>query len=304
MKVSDLAFNHLSGLLDRGDLVLRTGPFDTTIHSPLACVHHGIAMLYADFEVPQDPVFSDFHVRVAPPAGLRRWVGKQVLFHYDDEIPFKPLPQDQAFPMLEWGMNWSISTHAHQYLVIHAAAIERGGRAVIMPAPPGSGKSTLCAALIHHGWRLLSDELALLSPIDGTLTPLTRPVSLKNQSIDIVRGFGPEIVIGPLSRDTLKGTVAHMRPPAASVHRARETALPAWIVFPKYRPGAGAILARHVKAQTLMALVENTFNYQALGETAFRALSHLVDRCDCYTFEYDRMERALEMFSDLADCPD
>jgi predicted ATPase len=30
---------------------------------------------------------------------------------------------------------------------------------VILPAPPGSGKSTLCAALVTRGWRLLSDEL-------------------------------------------------------------------------------------------------------------------------------------------------
>ena len=304
MKVSDLGFHRLARLLSHGDLVLRTGPFHTSIHSPLACVHQGIDTLYADFDVLQEPGFSDFHVSVAPPAGLRRWVRKQVLFHYDDEIPFKPLPQDQALPMLEWGLNWSISNHAHHYLVIHAAAVERGGRAVIMPAPPGSGKSTLCAALIHHGWRLLSDELTLLSPIDGTLTPLARPVSLKNQSIDIVRSFGPEIVIGPLSRDTLKGTVAHMRPPVASVRRAHETALPAWIVFPKYHPGAGAILTRHAKAQTLMALVENTFNYQALGEKAFHTLSDLVDRCDCYTFEYDRIDRALETFSDLAACAD
>jgi hypothetical protein len=42
--------------------------------------------------------------------------------------------------------------------------LERGGRALLLPAPSGSGKSTLCAGLAFNGWRLLSDELALLDP--------------------------------------------------------------------------------------------------------------------------------------------
>jgi len=30
-----------------------------------------------------------------------------------------------------------------------------------MPAKPGVGKSTLCAALAHRGWRLLAELLVL-----------------------------------------------------------------------------------------------------------------------------------------------
>ena len=81
--------------------------------------------------------------------------------------------------MLEAGLNWCIGNLAHQYLVIHSATLERGGRALLMPAPPGSGKSTLCAALITRGWRLLSDEFALVDPATGLLVPVPRPVALK-----------------------------------------------------------------------------------------------------------------------------
>src|SRR3546814_3330456 len=87
--------------------------------------------------------------------------------------------------MLEWGLNWCIGLHGHRYLIIHAAAIERNGLAVILPGAPGSGKSTLTAFLVHHGWRLLSDELALVSLHDGRLTALARPIGLKNRSIDL-----------------------------------------------------------------------------------------------------------------------
>ncbi len=124
------------------------------------------------------------------------------------------MPLGHAMPLLEWALNWCISTDAHQFLIVHAAAIERNGLAVVLPAPPGSGKSTLCAALIHRGWRLLSDELALLSLVDGTLHALARPVSLKNRSIDVMSEYAREAV-SVLSRMTRpRAPSPHMQVPA------------------------------------------------------------------------------------------
>lgn len=57
----------------------------------------------------------------------------------------------------------------------------------IVPAPLDSAKRTLCAALVGKGWRLLSDELALVRLDTGELVPLPRPISLKNASINIIR---------------------------------------------------------------------------------------------------------------------
>jgi serine kinase of HPr protein (carbohydrate metabolism regulator) len=53
-----------------------------------------------------------------------------------------------------------------------------GGKGVLLSAVSGSGKSTLSAELALNGWRLLSDELALIDS-EVKLVPLTRPVSLK-----------------------------------------------------------------------------------------------------------------------------
>jgi hypothetical protein len=51
---------------------------------------------------------------------------------------------------------------AHLYF-IHAAVVARSDTALVLTAPSGSGKSTLTCALLTHGFRYLSDELA---PID------------------------------------------------------------------------------------------------------------------------------------------
>ena len=190
--------------------------------------------------------------------------------------------------MLEWGLNWCVSAHCHQYLIFHAAVVEKSGRALILPAPPGSGKSTLCAGLVNRGWRLLSDELTLIDIASCRVVPLPRPVSLKNASIDVIRAFAPTAAIGPPVHDTTKGSVAHMRAPTDSVRRAAETARPGWIVLPSYRAGVGSRLTPLSKARGLMQMADNAFNYSVHGRRGFELLARFVDACGCYEFDVRR----------------
>lgn len=300
MIVDDLSSQDLSQCLAGPGLRLRTGPFVAAIRSRLPAVAQGIALHYGAHPVEGADGFADFHVQLAAPRNLRRWLHPQIFFRLDGESPFKPLPADQAFPMLEWGLNWCISNLCHQYLTIHAAVVEKSGKALILPAPPGSGKSTLCAGLIHRGWRLLSDELALIDPASGQLTPLPRPVSLKNESIEVIRRFAPAAVFNPAVHDTTKGTVAHARPPAASVRRADEPARPGWVVLPRFSSGAQTRLTPLPKARALMQLADNAFNYGLYGDRGFETLANLIENAGCYEFTYSRLEEAVEVFDELA----
>jgi hypothetical protein len=54
-------------------------------------------------------------------------------------------------------ITFSLLTHLDRHPV-HAAAVARGGRAVLMAGPSGSGKSTLSYAASQAGLRLLSDD--------------------------------------------------------------------------------------------------------------------------------------------------
>lgn len=301
MNVGSLSAADLEGRLRGDGLRLRNGPAVMSIRSHLDEVQHGIALHYAGHEVPSEDAFTDFHIRVDRPTGLRRWLRPQVQFTLDGELPFTPLPGDQGFPMFEWGMNWCLSTHLHRFLMVHAAVVERGGHALILPAPPGSGKSTLCAGLVWRGWRLLSDELTLIDPASGRITPVPRPVSLKNASIDVIRQFAPQATFGPVVHETLKGSVGHFSPPPGTAARADETALPGWVVLPKYVAGTPTCLQPLSKGRALMALVDNAFNYQVHGLNGFRAMTALVDRSDCFEFSYSRLEEAVELFADIAD---
>lgn len=300
MKLSSLTPDDLSRRLCAGGLLLRTGPFNFRITSSIASVAAGLRLLYADYPLAGDDDFIDFNVALQGSGGLRRWWRRQVILSYDGANPFVPLPLDHAFPLLEWAMNWCISSQAHHLLTLHAAVLERDGHAVILPAPPGSGKSTLCAGLTSRNWRLLSDELTLLSLADGSVVPLGRPISLKNESLKVIREFAPDAVLNDVTHDTSKGSVSHMKVPSAQVRRLDEPARPRWVVFPKYVAGAPPELCRRSKADSMLELGRNAFNYTVLGLTGFEVLADVVDACDCYDFSYSRLEDAVAAFDRLA----
>jgi HprK-related kinase A len=299
LTVSSLSRAQLGEQLAGPGIDLRTGAFTSRIRTAIPHLVDGIALLYADYPI-DERGFADFHINMHQPGGLRRWFRPQVRFDYDGLMPFKPLPVEQAYPMFEWVLNWCVSSRANRYLIIHAAVIENGGNAVIMPAPPGSGKSTLCAALVSRGWRLLSDELTLVRLEDGALVPLPRPVSLKNGSIDVIRRYAPESVLSHPVQDTSKGTVAHLKAPSGSVARAGDTARAAWIIFPKYESGAATVLRPIAPARAFMRVAENAFNYSLLGQQGFEALGTLIDRCASFDFSYSELDEAVALFSALA----
>lgn len=296
--VGDVPLDTLSAALRTSGLYLRMDPFVVHVRSAIPIVADGIRRLYSAHACWSEAgQFADFHVSVR-----RKWRPSRSLcvFEMDGHGPFTPLAYGEAYAFLEWGLNWCITNFCHNWITVHAAVLERDGRAVILPAPPGSGKSTLCAALMLDGWRLLSDEMALLDPRTGLLTASPRPISLKNASIDIMRRRAPSAVMGPVARDTLKGTVCHMQVSSESTARARELAKPAWIIFPCYEAGVPLTLSARTKADALLNLHRNSFNHHVHGRQGFETLADVVGGCDVYDLRYSDLDEALACFAGLS----
>lgn len=299
--LGELAPAEVRRSLRRDGLRLHIGPFVARVHSPLEALWRWLPVLYGDYRLAGAGGFSDFHVALAQPRGLRRWWRPQVCFRLDAHEPFKPLPRSQALPFFEWGLNWSIAVRAQQYVVLHAAVVGHGDRVLLMPGSPGVGKSTLCAGLVARGWRLFSDELALLEPETGLVYPIPRPLSLKGTSIEVVRQFAPAMTLGPSCHDTAKGTVAHARPPGDSLARASEPARVGWLVFPQFQLGTSFERAAIAPEDALRTLIGCTFNYPTQGARGFHALVDLIDRCPPVRLTYGDLERACAEFSAIAE---
>jgi len=299
VKVGEISQDELGSLLKSTQgVTLWVGPFKVNIKTKNSYFPPFLHKLYPEFSVLDFPSISDFHISLNAPLTLRRFIRPQVVFRENGRKLFEPFPLDMGGPLFEWGWNWCIGTRAHQYLILHSAVIEKNGIAIIMPAYPGSGKSTLCSALMLSGWRLLSDEFGLVRS-DGEVDPLPRPIPLKNQSIEVIRAFSPQAVIGPLFPKTRKGTVAHLAPTKMSAARMKQPATPRYIIFPKFNNNAAAVLKPLKPSYALMKLATNAFNYEVLGAEGFKRVARLIRRCQCYNFTYGKLEEALPLFDSL-----
>ena len=286
----------------RDGLGLQTGAMRVRLRSDVPEVRRVIHSLYRYHRLrPQQQWLADFHIYLERPRGLRRWWRPQVIMHSDAKTPFEPFRLDHAYPLFEWSFNWTIAMNAHQFLLLHAAVVEKDGVAVIMPALPGSGKSTLCSALMLKGWRLLSDEFGIIRPSDNSLSmhPLPRPIPLKNASIDVIRNFSPDAVLGPTYPETRKGAVAHLMATEQSQRNSDQPAPAGWLLFPLYQAGAELHIESVPKAHTFLKLSGNSFNYKLQGARGFQTVTTLVNRCPAYQLRYSDLNSAIDRIETL-----
>jgi HprK-related kinase A len=293
MRLADLAPDAIRAALAGPGIALNFGPVRARVGGDQASLAAAVRTVYGQY--PQEPSggFFDVTARVERVAGLRRFIRPQVRFVADGEAPFDPFPADTDLPLLEWGLNWCIASTCNQFLLLHAGVVERGGRAVLLPAQPGSGKSTLTAALTCRGFRLLSDEFGVVDLNDAQLRPLVRPIALKNESIEVIRAFAPNLAIGPSFPKTRKGTVAHLAPDRRSIDERDVPAQPALIVFPKFTAGEPVTLEPVPQPRAFAKLAGNAFNYEVLGPDAFDAVRRLITASRCYKLRFGDLAEAV-----------
>jgi HprK-related kinase A len=298
--LGELAPTDVRARLGGTGLPLRVGPLVVRLQTRLPTVADYLQSHYAGFALHAGGG-SHFTIGVHPARGVRRWVRPQALFECDGRVAFRPLPAALGPALVEWGFNWCVARRVNHLLVVHSAVVSRGGRAVLLPAPPESGKSTLCAALVGHGWQLGSDEFALIEPKTATVLALPRPISLKNASIELIAArwsgrprFGPEVT-------NLEGArLRYLAPPDDSIEDERRPRYPAWVVIPSYQHGAAMDLEPLTRARMLTHLADSSYNFNIFGRQGFDCLASILDRAQAFRLTYSNIDEALALFDRLA----
>ena len=299
--LADTPTAQIAAALAGPGLWLDIGLVTLRVRSDAPALAAQLQSVYRHFPLQTAGDWADLHIDLWRPCSPRRWLRPQVVFHCDGVAPFDPFPADTALPLLEWGANWLIGRRCNDHLLFHAGVVERDGHALLMPALPGSGKSTLTAALSQRGWRLLSDEFGAYDWRQGHFVPALKPVALKNESIEVIRRFGCRVdastaqaaELGPSFPKTRKGTVAHLAPSAAAVRGVHTPAWPGAIVLPRWQAGASTTLQPVQPAMAFSSLAFNAFNYTVCAADGFDAAVALIDAVPAWQLIYRDLDDAL-----------
>jgi hypothetical protein len=128
----------------------------------------GVATLSVD-AVAVDPPDAPAHSEMF---GIRFWAdgtgcvvaARSMVIDITDRVANAHLPDLGDAVLLEGcgylPLGWLLSRHGR--FMVHGAAIERDGTALLLLGNSGAGKSTLAAAALDAGWDALSDDLTIL----------------------------------------------------------------------------------------------------------------------------------------------
>lgn len=241
-----------------------------------------LADLYREYPTPAIP---DYSVRLEPVTWYRRYIRPTIALGGDYMLPdAAPLPLTQALLAAEMAMNLQVALGWRRHLLLHASAVEKDGKALIMTGASGSGKSTLAAMLGHKGWRFMGDEFVLIDLVNGQAVPFPRMISLKNEAITAMQANALDGRFGPLMTGTPKGDVRHLVPPHDAIANMAEPAMPAVLLFPSfgYEPAVRDMGASEV----FMRLTQASTNYVALGEAGFTTLTRFIKSVPARAIDY------------------
>ena len=263
---------------------IAVGPVQFRIGSDWRAPITALEKLYAAYPG-EDARPADATVRLFAARPWRRWLRPSVHIGGDFVVPDAlPLPLSMGLLAAEMGMNLQVALGWRRHMLLHASAVAKDGRSVIMSGESGSGKSTLAALLGEGDWRLMGDEFTLIDPATGDALAFPRAVSLKNEAIGEIAARVDAGRLGPLLAGTPKGDIRHLIPRADAVAAMHEPVRPALLLFPRF--GGETAIEPMGEGEAFVRLTEASTNYIALGEPGFAALTRLVKETPAFGISY------------------
>lgn len=183
--------------------------------------------------------------------------------------------------------------------VMHATALEKHGRGVLIPGYSGRGKTTSFLSLLRSGYRYLSDDHPLLTNRDGQVELLSFPMKVDVTAHTI--SFFPELREAPAG-------VLHQGPAkryffVEDVYdqvALGDRCSPALVLFPHVVDADKSWLEPLPQSRVLQELLpQGLVAYdQALSREQFIVLSQLARQVSCYRLNFGRDVEALPQLID------
>jgi len=191
---------------------------------------------------------------------------------------------------------WSTAVNNHQFFLdIHAGVVGNGSMCILLPGPPGSGKSTLTALLAHAGYEFFSDEIALLSEGTFEVVPVPLAICVKESGIAALADTFPQLRELPLHLRGDGKRVAYLSPPPEAEPAGQTTRPVTALLFPRFESRAPTRLEPIPKAVALKRLLEECVVVRTpLNRDRVAALVMWISRMPCYSLVFGSGSEAVD----------
>jgi hypothetical protein len=197
--------------------------------------------------------------------------------------------------LLMWSVNQqAVRSSGETHVVLHAAAAERNGCVLVLPAPMESGKTTTVAALIRVGFDYLTDEATAIDRKSLRVLPYPKPLSIDRGSWQVLADLRPP-------RPEMFGDHWQVDPRAIRGDALGLGGMPRFIVVPDYQPGASSALEPVKPADMLIHTIRSTFEFESRASENIATLARTVRRSGCYRLTIGDLDEAVRLLGDLVD---
>lgn len=195
---------------------------------------------------------------------------------------------------------WQSAVIRYNFLFyVHAGVVGTGESCILFPAPAGSGKSSLTAAMTRRGYQYYSDEIALVQRQTFRVPPMPLAICVKESGWEVMSKYFPNIASLPTHRRGDGKLVRYVPPPEdAARHQPANVSR---IIFPRYAKDGSTHLKPLRRAEALGRLLGECL---ALGQRLDRenvaCIVNWMAGIDCYSLEFSSLDDAVELVAQAA----
>ncbi|GJQ60345.1 MAG: hypothetical protein D8M57_08570 [Candidatus Scalindua sp. AMX11] len=204
--------------------------------------------------------------------------------------------KSKLFSRLEWMITCNALSHLQEFFQLHAGAVVKDGKAILLPAEHGRGKTTLTTNLIHNGYHCLADDIVLLEPntlslysfprcfmVKGDGIKLLNKINVKENSYGYYCDYRDILYLDPA---TVNGSLVAKAEPFA-------------IIDLTYDRNSESELKRLSMSKTCMVLLERSMNIDKYKRKGVAALTGLARRSKCYSLTINNIQDAVKLLSHI-----